>query len=88
MIQVEGLHTRLLCNVVAIARALSKYDRIAFIELLCESQEAPSKNAQDFLTDSSRTSILRRCTPAVTGAATLITMASRSDNVVPAAITQ
>jgi hypothetical protein len=40
MIQMEGLHKRLLCNVAAIARALPKYDRIAFIELLCEYQEA------------------------------------------------
>jgi hypothetical protein len=44
----EGLHARLVCNVVAIARALPKYDRIAFIELLCEYQEAPPQERSGF----------------------------------------
>jgi hypothetical protein len=44
----EGLHARLLCNVAAIARALPKYDRIAFIELLCEYQEAPLQERSAF----------------------------------------
>jgi hypothetical protein len=44
----EGLHARLLCTPAAIARALPKYDRIAFIELLCEYQEALPRNASGF----------------------------------------
>jgi hypothetical protein len=48
MIQMEGLHARLLCNVAAIARALPKYDRIAFIELLCEYQEALPQERSGF----------------------------------------
>lgn len=48
MIQMEGLHARLLCNIAAIARALPKYDRIAFIELLCEYQEALPQERSGF----------------------------------------
>ena len=44
----ESLHARLLCNVAAIARALPKPDRIAFIELLCEYQEALPQERSGF----------------------------------------
>jgi hypothetical protein len=48
MTQMEGLHARLFCNVAAIARALPKYDRIAFIELLCEYQETLPQERSGF----------------------------------------
>ncbi len=46
--QMESFHARLLCNLAAIARALPKHDRIAFIELLCEYQEALPQERSGF----------------------------------------